>query len=52
VYCPVHWPAPAETEAAVRNLSAKILTIPADQRYTLADMDRVAAIVRGAREPG
>jgi hypothetical protein len=46
VYCPVHWPAPAESEPAMRDLAARMLTIPADQRYTPADMDRVAAIVR------
>jgi hypothetical protein len=48
VYCPVHWPAPADCELAVRELAATILTIPADQRYTGADMDRIVGILRNS----
>ncbi|MFY9938418.1 MAG: hypothetical protein WAK33_16185 [Silvibacterium sp.] len=45
VYCPVHWPAPAHCGDAVRELAAKILTIPTDHRYRHADMDRIAGIL-------
>lgn len=45
IYCPVHWPVP---DALDRRLHAptisvmdRILSIPTDQRYGIADMDRV-----------
>ncbi|MFB3814146.1 MAG: hypothetical protein ACE14L_08540 [Terriglobales bacterium] len=50
VYCPVHWPAPADAPEHVRDLAARILTVPADQRYTTADMQRVARLLRGGRK--
>jgi hypothetical protein len=47
VYCPVHW-ADAATSSSdrVRRLSERILTIPADWRYSAADMARIASLVR------
>lgn len=49
VYCPVHWEAARSSSAAARDLAARILTIPADQRYMPADMDIIASLLlRGA----
>lgn len=49
VYCPVHWvDAAASSSERVRDLAARILTIPTDWRYSAADMARVASV---AREP-
>jgi hypothetical protein len=45
IYCPVHWPAPAHCDSSVRELAARILTIPADHRYRNSDMDRIARIL-------
>jgi hypothetical protein len=47
VYCPVHWPIDRGSERA-RDLSARVLTIPTDWRYSAADMERVAALLREA----
>jgi hypothetical protein len=44
VYCPVHWPT-ASGPPRVRDLSARVLTIPTDWRYSAADMERVASIL-------
>jgi hypothetical protein len=44
VFCPVHWPL-VQAESNVSDLCAKILSIPADQRYGDADMARVAKIL-------
>jgi hypothetical protein len=47
VYCPVHWTlAPGASPQASR-LAGRILTIPSDQRYTSADMRRIARVLRG-----
>jgi hypothetical protein len=35
----------------VRELSARILTIPTDWRYSAADMARIATLVREAERP-
>jgi len=43
IFCPIHWPA-AKAESAT-DLSGRILSIPADQRYDDADMVRVAKIL-------
>jgi hypothetical protein len=52
VYCPVHWADAAESESErVRELSARILTIPTDWRYSAADMARIATLVREAERP-
>jgi hypothetical protein len=49
VYCPVHWADAAERGSErVRDLAARILTIPTDWRYSAADMARVASLVRSA----
>jgi hypothetical protein len=45
VYCPVHWPIEPASER-VRDLSARVLTIPTDWRYSAADMERVASLLR------
>jgi hypothetical protein len=45
VYCPVHWPASKQANPQVRDLSARLLTIPADQRYSLKDIDRIVEIL-------
>ena len=45
IFCPIHWPAPTHCDFAVRELAAKILSIPADQRYRSTDMDEVARIL-------
>ena len=44
VYCPVHWAAERGSER-VRDLAARVLTIPTDWRYSAADMERVATLV-------
>ena len=47
VYCPVHWAdAATSSSARVRRLAERILTIPADWRYSAADMVRIASLVR------
>jgi hypothetical protein len=48
VYCPVHWTIERPTSERVRDLSARVLTIPTDWRYSAADMERVAALLREA----
>lgn len=45
IYCPIHWPVPAHCDSTARELSATILTVPADHRYGIADMDRIAKIL-------
>ena len=46
IFCPVHWPLPAEVSSAqfpeAHSLSEKIMTLPLDQRYTIEDMARLA----------
>lgn len=47
VYCPVHWADAATSDSErVRDLAARILTIPTDWRYSAADMARIASFVR------
>jgi hypothetical protein len=48
IFPPVHWPLPEAVAAAFpasQELSAHILTLPCDQRYDAADMERMAALV-------
>lgn len=48
VYCPIHWELPIEVNGAFpvsESISATILTLPCDQRYTTSDMDRVVALL-------
>jgi dTDP-4-amino-4,6-dideoxygalactose transaminase len=53
IYPPIHWQVRGwvpETFTASHALAEQIMTLPCDQRYTAADMDRIAEIVlRGAR---
>ena len=44
VFCPVHWPF-VQADPRVSDLSARILSIPADQRYGDADMASVAKVL-------
>jgi dTDP-4-amino-4,6-dideoxygalactose transaminase len=49
VYCPIHWQLPAEVKTgfpASQSVSATILTLPCDQRYTTNDMDRVVTLLK------
>ncbi|MBD0339250.1 MAG: hypothetical protein ICV67_08200 [Thermoleophilia bacterium] len=48
VYCPVHWQIEQPASERVRDLSTRVLTVPTDWRYTAADMERVASILREA----
>ncbi len=47
IYCALHWPLPAPVDPAAHpeaaDGAARILTLPCDQRYGAADMERVAA---------
>jgi hypothetical protein len=45
IYCPVHWPSSTKANSQVRDLSERLLTIPADQRYSMKDMERIAQVV-------
>jgi hypothetical protein len=48
VYCPIHWQLPAEIETGFpvsQSVSARILTLPCDQRYTTSDMSRVVTLL-------
>jgi dTDP-4-amino-4,6-dideoxygalactose transaminase len=52
IFCPVHWPLPAEVERArfpaALALSETCLTLPIDQRYDAAEMERLAAALLAA----
>ena len=48
VYCPIHWRIERPASERVRDLSTRVLTIPTDWRYSDADMERVASILREA----
>ena len=48
VYCPIHWRIENPASERVRDLSARVLTIPTDWRYSDEDMERVASILREA----
>lgn len=48
VYCAVHWPCPERvTQDSSRRLSARLMSIPVDQRYNGADMAEIANMIRG-----
>lgn len=49
IYCPVHWPRPMAVPASVSWVNNHF-SIPLDQRYTVDDMVRVAAEIRGFLE--
>ncbi|MBO89843.1 MAG: hypothetical protein CMP14_10010 [Rickettsiales bacterium] len=46
IFCPIHWPLPAEVSSAqfpeAYSLSEKIMTLPLDQRYKIEDMVQLA----------
>lgn len=44
VFCPVHWA--TDASAAAHDLSGRLLSVPADQRYSADDMARVAATLK------
>jgi len=50
IFCPVHWPLPAEVNPNsfpdTASLAKSILTFPIDQRYGQADMLRIAHVVK------
>ena len=48
VYCPVHWAVERPTSERVRDLAARVLTIPTDWRYSVTDMERVASLLHEA----
>jgi hypothetical protein len=47
IYAPIHWHLTTANSQAM-SLSRRILTIPCDQRYTSADMKRVAGTINAA----
>jgi dTDP-4-amino-4,6-dideoxygalactose transaminase len=54
IFPPIHWPihgAVPERFAASHRLAAELMTLPCDQRYGSADMDRIVSVFRSAR-PG
>lgn len=44
IYCPVHWVC-STSDADALDLSARILSLPVDQRYGDPDMDRIAEVL-------
>lgn len=45
IYPPIHWQQATSADARVRDLGARILTIPMDQRYGPPDVKRVARVL-------
>jgi hypothetical protein len=48
VYCPIHWQLPAGIKAGFptsQSVSARILTLPCDQRYTTSDMNKIVTLL-------
>lgn len=49
IYCPIHWPAPIhltpEAKASSSLIYDTIMSIPCDQRYGIADMQRIVAVL-------
>lgn len=48
VFVPTLWPdvfAQADTDSVARDMAENIVPIPCDQRYTIADMERICAII-------
>jgi hypothetical protein len=46
IFCPVHWPFMAGWPDKSRRLSEDILSLPIDQRYDEADMERILRVAR------
>jgi hypothetical protein len=54
IYPPIHWPIAGFVPKSFvdsHRLSEQILTLPCDQRYELATMERLASIVKGFARP-
>ncbi|HOO29185.1 MAG TPA: hypothetical protein PLU43_12035, partial [Lachnospiraceae bacterium] len=53
IYAPVHWPKPAGVDLSdckgAKYIMENIISIPVDQRYSLADMDRISYIIKSFR---
>jgi hypothetical protein len=45
IYCPLLWPSPPTARELNRDLAARSLVIPADQRYDVQDMARIQAVL-------
>jgi len=48
VYCPIHWQLPTDVATGFpgsQSVSATMLTLPCDQRYTRNDMERVVTLM-------
>jgi hypothetical protein len=49
VFAPIHWPKPAKVDPKKNpgsdNIRNNIISIPIDQRYSLAEMDKIAYII-------
>jgi len=45
VYCPIHWPLSVLHEIKDKYLYENSLSLVCDQRYTIADMDRIIALI-------
>ena len=46
IYCPIHWPAPSAKVRPRSPWPSRYLSLPLDQRYSTADMGRVADEIR------
>jgi hypothetical protein len=51
VYCPVHWVC-RTTDTEALDLSARILSLPVDQRYTERDVERIVEVMLHAGPTG
>jgi len=53
VYCAVHWPlrddSPHGGDLGAYELSQRVLTIPADHRYSCDDIDMIISILRSVQ---
>lgn len=45
IFCPIHWADLVDPPAGARDLAAAILSLPIDQRYGAADMQRILAVL-------
>jgi hypothetical protein len=46
VYCPIHWKQPRNASATMKEIGARILTIPVDQRYSAGDIKQIVAVLQ------
>lgn len=50
IYCPVHWPVEESRLlefAPIKYISENVISIPIDQRYSIADMEYICNVVNG-----